>query len=63
MAGDSQFEQIFPKLHVEPGLLNPIGRSGHCVVADETNMYVYGGYNPGPGVPEADNTQVNKKLL
>ena len=29
----------------------PIGRSGHCCVTDEGNLYVYGGYNPLEGPP------------
>ena len=37
----------------------PKGRSGHCVCADESNMYVFGGYSPSD---ERNNVNKNQVL-
>ncbi|GAU88483.1 hypothetical protein RvY_01175 [Ramazzottius varieornatus] len=33
-------------MHDGEGLRKPMARSGHRIVADETNLYCFGGYNP-----------------
>ncbi|KAL5004714.1 hypothetical protein ScPMuIL_018170 [Solemya velum] len=49
---DTQLQNYFEFLHPSTRTLSyrdevlPIGRSGHCVAADESNIYVFGGYNP-----------------
>ncbi|KAK2143745.1 hypothetical protein LSH36_816g00058 [Paralvinella palmiformis] len=44
-----RFELIEPKSNRNGHPLKPVGRSGHCSVADDGNLYVFGGYNPqGP---------------
>lgn len=44
-----RFELVEPKTSRNCQPLKPVGRSGHCSVADDANLYVFGGYNPqGP---------------
>ena len=46
---EGRFVKILPKCHSNSVILEPIGRSGHAAVADDGNLYVYGGYNPHEG--------------
>ncbi len=43
------FELIPAKDNGKGANCSPIGRSGHCCVADNANLYVFGGYNPREG--------------
>ena len=45
----AKFEIIDDKFFDEQ--IRPVGRSGHCCVTDEGNLYIYGGYNPMEGPP------------
>ena len=44
-----RFALIEPRKTENKSTLVPKGRSGHCSVADDKNLYVYGGYNPQEG--------------
>lgn len=51
----NSFELLQPSAQISStknGII-PVGRSGHCMAADDANIYVFGGYNPrGRHCPE-----------
>lgn len=42
----SEFEEVVPVRNPITNVSCTVARSGHCMAADESDLYVFGGYNP-----------------